>query len=148
MPWTCPFIAFDVILFTWSKCSTKMNMLIRNSTFRSLSMFIAIINNNITFYASVFKRFMIHVPISLRNINMGRKGYKAINHNLRIKTIFSTKLLKISSFSEKLNAIILIIYTWSFTFVAIPIFNINLNCFKQIPLCFNLVKGPSKQASR
>jgi hypothetical protein len=37
-------------------------------------MFIAIINNNITFYASVFKRFMIHIPISLRNINMGSKG--------------------------------------------------------------------------
>jgi hypothetical protein len=74
-------------------------------------MFIAITNNNFTFYASVFKRFMIHVPIFFRNIYMRSKGSIAINNNLRIKTIFSTKLLKISSFSERLNAIILIIYT-------------------------------------
>jgi hypothetical protein len=76
-----------------------------------LSMFIGIINNNIIFYASVLKRFMIHVPISFRNIYMGSKGFKAINDNLRIKTLFSTKLLKISSFSERLNAIKLVIHT-------------------------------------
>jgi hypothetical protein len=102
---------FDLIIFTRFKCSTKIHMLIRNSTFRSLSMFIAIINNNFTFHASVFKRFMIHIPIFFRNINMRSKGSTAINNNMRIKTIFSTKLLKISSFSERLNAIILIIYT-------------------------------------
>jgi hypothetical protein len=63
----------------------------------------------------------------------------SINHNLRIKTIFSTKLLKISSFSERLNAIILIVYTRFFTFVKISIFDIALNCFKQIPLGVNLL---------
>jgi hypothetical protein len=47
-------------LFTRSMYSTKINMLIGNRTFRGLSMFIAINNNNITFYASVLKRFMIH----------------------------------------------------------------------------------------
>ena len=50
-----------------------------------------------------------------------------------------TKVLKISSFSEILNAIILIVYTWFFTFVVIPIFGIALNCFKKIPLSFDLL---------
>jgi hypothetical protein len=40
---------------------------------------------------------------------MRSKCSTTINNNLRIKTIFSTKLLKISSFSERLNAIILIV---------------------------------------
>jgi len=70
---------------------------------------------------------------------MRSKGSTTINKNLRIKTIFSTKLLRISSFSERLNAIILIVYTWFFTFVVIAIFDIALNCFKKVPLSFDLL---------
>jgi hypothetical protein len=99
------------VLFTSSKCSTKINMLIGNNTFRNLSMFIAIFNNNIYLYASILIRFMINAPIFFGNINMRSKGSTTISNNLRIKTIFSTKLLEISSFSERLNAIILIVYT-------------------------------------
>ena len=88
------FLFFSLSLFTRSKSSTKINMLIRNIISRNLIMSIAIITNNFIFYANIFERFIILVPLFFRIINMRRKSSTKINTNLRIKPKLSIKLIK------------------------------------------------------
>src|ERR1041385_5667636 len=101
-------------------------------------MHVAIIMNNFIFFANIFKRFMMLDPILLGHIKMWSKIFEVINKELRIKPKLSTKLIKTCSFNKGLNAIILIIYTWLFTFVDLPIFSIALNSFKEFPFSINL----------
>ena len=56
-------------LFTRSKGSTKINMLIRNIIFRNLSMSIAIISNNFISYANIFESVVSWIT------DTGSKGY-------------------------------------------------------------------------
>jgi hypothetical protein len=68
-------------------------------------------NFSVIFIKKILSCNNVSIKDKEQNTESSRANARAtllVNHNLRIKTIFSTKLLKIRSFSEILNAIILI----------------------------------------
>src|SRR3954463_11741099 len=80
---------------------------------------------------------MVLILLLLRRINMRGKVFAKINQNLGIKTNLSTKGIEVISFHITLNVIMLIIYKGFNTFINIPIFNVLLDPFNNIPPFFN-----------
>src|SRR6266496_2137351 len=92
---------------------------------------INIINNSFIFnyywfFNFLFNRWVIFEPLLLREINM--RGYY-----LRVKSIFSAKLLKSIDIHKRFNTIILKLNTLLFTFVEFPIFRVAFNSLQNIP---------------
>src|SRR3989337_1591764 len=76
-------------------------------------------------------------PFLLREINMSSKRFTKSGYYLRVKSIFSTKLMKSISFHKRFNTIKLNIYTRLITFVDFPILRVTFNSFQKIPSEFN-----------
>jgi hypothetical protein len=58
-----------------------------------------------------FKRWEIFEPLLLREINMSSKRFTERGYYLRVKSIFSAKLLKSIGIHKRFNTIILKLYT-------------------------------------
>ena len=82
------------------------------------------------FFNFLFHRWVIFEPLLLRDINMSSKWFTKGGYNLRVKSIFSAKLLKSIGIHKRFNTIILMLNTWLFTFVEFPIFRVAFNSFQ------------------
>src|SRR6266496_3137412 len=103
---------------------------------------INIINNSFIFsyywFSNFFfDRWVIFKPLLLREINMSSKRFTKGSYYLRVKSIFSAKLLKSIGIHKRFNTIKLKLNTWLFTFVEFPIFRVAFNSFQKTPPEFN-----------
>src|SRR6266511_631061 len=85
------------------------------------------------FFNFFFNRWVIFKPLLLREINMSSKIFTKGGYYLRVKSIFSAKLLKSIGIHKRFNTIILKLNTWLFTFIEFPILRVTFNSFSNIP---------------
>src|SRR6266511_2779609 len=95
---------------------------------------INIINNSFIFsyhwfFNFFFNRWVIFEPLLFRKINMSSKRFTKGSYYLRVKSIFSAKLLKSIGIYKRFNTIKLKLNTWLFTFIEFPIFRVAFNFF-------------------
>src|SRR3989337_3438085 len=81
------------------------------------------------FFNFLFNRWMIFKPLLLREINMSNKRFTKRAYYLRVKSIFSAKLVKIIGIHKRFNTIKFKLNTYLFTFIEFPIFRVAFNSF-------------------
>src|SRR3990170_2841537 len=95
---------------------------------------INIVNNSFIFnfdwfFGFFFDRGMIFKPLLLREINMSSKRFTKRGYYLRVKSIFSAKLVKNIGIHKRFNTIKLKLNTLLFTFIEFPILKVAFNSF-------------------